>query len=389
MHFDTPPPPHQPKNFNKDIPPRELRAMIEYFDQLISMGVLIKGKSEVAGSVFTVEKPELDEHVEHLLRVISNFKEGGSNSYMMPDPFHLERSDNVLYLLYKGGWSMKVDGSKWFHNLPTCTEEQQYLGAIHPGTVKVYFYAGLAMGASSSPAEARKGDKSFGNTVIEDLGHDYQGFVNHPLNLATNQPYKPELGMCIVYKTRTGVFRPKLKSHVDNFSLHAKEHKKLITFGDAVITKAIILGIVFNPLKIDPPSQSIKYCGMIYNTIHVPVRKLPLTKISRIMAVSEYVLQKASKGNILRLTMNVLIGLLQPVVDGIPNNLANTLLRPLYVDLHNGSDVCDLLPSNPSYYHCQCHLFKTSLIALEILTVLLRRNLGTRAYPKEVCSLNI
>ena len=217
MHFDTPPPPHQPKNVNKGIPPRELKAMIEYFDQLISMGVLIKGKSKVAGSVFTVEKPELDEHGEHLLRVISNLKEGGSNSYMMPDPVHLERSDDVLYRLYKGGWSMKVDGSKWFHNFPTCTEEQQYLGAIHPGTGKFYVYAGLAMGASSSPAEAGKGEKCFGNTVIEELGHDYQGFVNHPLNLAMNQPYKPELGMGIVYKTRKGVFRPILKSHVDDF----------------------------------------------------------------------------------------------------------------------------------------------------------------------------
>ena len=57
MNFLGPPPAVEDAknydNMNKD----ELKAMIEYFDELISLGILVEGEVHCSGSVFTANKP--------------------------------------------------------------------------------------------------------------------------------------------------------------------------------------------------------------------------------------------------------------------------------------------------------------------------------------------
>ena len=77
--------------------------------------------------------------------------------------------------------------------------------AIHICTGKLHVYARLAMCPASSPAEAGKGRKYFDNTVLEDLGRDFRGTINHSLNLAIEQLYQPELWMGLAYQNKDDV----------------------------------------------------------------------------------------------------------------------------------------------------------------------------------------
>ena len=387
MHFVGDPPP-QDQVTPRNLSAKEKNAMCEYVDELISLGVLVHGKGTSIGRLFTVEKPELDTNGEPLLRVISDLRAGGQNAYMRPEPTHLQKSDDVLPHLFAGGWSMKVDGSKWFYNFPTREEERKFLGAIHPGSGEQYVYRGLPMGASSSPGEAGKGEKCLVNTVLEACSEGYRGHVNHPLNLAAGEPYDPSLGTGIIFMNKLGELLPIIKSHVDDFFLHAKSYESLIKFVEYFLHKAISMGIVFNPLKLEPPSQVTKFCGTVYDTTGIPVRRIPMAKVSRALATIYYTRTLDDEGSLSRLTMAVLIGLLQSLDRCVPYNLVATLLRPLYSDIHADQDVGQV-PSDPAYLHRKGGWSRESRLALSIMEVLLLDNRGWRAYPSTVTSMNV
>ena len=103
MNFLGPPPAAEDATNYDNMTKDELKAMIEYFDELISLEILVEGEVQCSGSVFTVNKPEIDTNGNHLLQVISNFKSGGKNDFMRPDPVQLERSGDLLPRLYHGG----------------------------------------------------------------------------------------------------------------------------------------------------------------------------------------------------------------------------------------------------------------------------------------------
>ena len=388
MHFSQDPPPQGdigPDTFST----RELDAVCDYFDELVSLGVLVEGKFSHVGKIFTVEKPELDGNGNHLLRVISDLKAGGQNAYMQPEPTHLQQSDDILPFLYTGGWSMKVDGSKWFHNFPTQARDRKFLGAVHPKTGSQYVFAGLPMGASSSPGEAGKGEKSFVNTILEAASKGYRGRINHPLNLTMGLPYDPTLGIGVIFENKDGQFLPFLKSHVDDFLSHARTYGELTKFAELLLDTAVAMGIVFNPLKIEPPSQTIKFCGAIYDTTDIPTRTIPVSKISRTLATIHYARFLDQKRSLSCLTLSVLTGLIQSLERYISHKFVNALLRALYSDLHKDSDMTSLLPSDPNYLHRMGSFSHESLLSLDILEVLLTKNEGCRAYPSRVTSMNI
>ena len=387
MHFVNAPPPQDqapPKNLSD----KQKKAMCEYVDELVSLGVLVPGKGTSVGNLFTVEKPELDNNGEHLLRVISDLRAGGQNAYMRPEPTHLQKSDDILPRLSTGGWSMTMDGSKWFYNFPTREEERKFLGAIHPDSGEQYVYRGLPMGASSSPGEAGKGEKCLVNTILETISGGYRGRINHPLNLAAGEPYDPSLGTGIIFTNKLGQLLPVLKSHVDDFFLHAKCYVSLTTFADIFLHRAISMGIIFNTRKLNPPSQITKFCGTIYDTTGIPIRRIPTAKVSRALATIYYTRMLDNKINLSRLTMAVLVGLVQSLDRCIPYNLVNTLLRPLYSDIHAGQD-SGLCPSDPTYLHRKGSWSRESRLALSILELLLLDNKGWRAYPSTLTSMNV
>ena len=90
-----------------------------------------------------------------------DFKAGGQNEAVGKDPVILNRVDTILPLLYTGGYSAVLDASKFFYKFETRTEDQPYLGVIHPITREHYCYGGLPMGGANCPAIAGRVGAAF------------------------------------------------------------------------------------------------------------------------------------------------------------------------------------------------------------------------------------
>ena len=238
---------------------------------------------------------------------------------------------------------MKVNGSTWFHNFPIQARDRKFLGAVHPKTGYQYIFYGLPMGASNSPGEAGKGEKNFVNTILEAASKGYRGRNNHPLNLTMGLPYDPTLGFGVIFENKDGQFIPFLKSHVDDFLSHARTYGELTKFAELLLDTAVAMGIVFNRVKIEPPSQTIKFCGAIYDTTYIPTRTIPVLKISRTLATIHYARFLDQKHSLLCLTLSVPTGLIQSVERYTSNKFANALLHALYSDLHKDSDMTSIL----------------------------------------------
>ena len=156
-----------------------------------------------------------------------------------------------------------VDVSKEFYHFPTCPEECNYLGLIHPITGQHLRYKGLPMGSSSSPFAAGKGVTA----LLRDLTRDdmFQGrvVVNNITNHLVGGEFDPSLplGRVVMKNGRTV---PTIWAHVDDF---------LIV--NLLLTHLIRLGLLAHPGKVKPPAQVQHFCGFEYNTRALLVIRLP------------------------------------------------------------------------------------------------------------------
>jgi hypothetical protein len=50
------------------------------------------------------------------------------------DPVHMTCPEDILPIMYPGGFSSFIDASKFFHMFLTVDEERQFMGLIHPDT---------------------------------------------------------------------------------------------------------------------------------------------------------------------------------------------------------------------------------------------------------------
>jgi hypothetical protein len=96
---------------------------------------------------------------------------------------------------------------------------------------------------------------------------------------------------------------------------------------------ALEVGLLFNPKKVVSPSQRVKYCGFIYDTTGIPTVEVPADKGDRTLAMLVYLFTQRHT-EISRLTIAVVYGVLQALVDATPARLGQTFLRRAYTAMY-------------------------------------------------------
>ena len=121
---------------------------------------------------------------------------------------------------------------------------------------------------------------------------------------------------------------------VDDFKLHAPTKAKLIVALNAFMDLALRLGFICQEVKTKPPAQVQKYCGFIYDTTGIPTLRIPDDKKDRGLAMIRFLRAGDSSFKLSRLTLAVVTGLLQSLVEATPQRIGQTFLRRLYSCLH-------------------------------------------------------
>jgi hypothetical protein len=255
---------------------------------------------------------------------------------MGQDPVFLIRSDNVLPQLYPGGYMAIADASKHFHNFPTKKEERQYLGCIHPVSGIFLVYAGLPMGGGNSPAIACR----LSNSAIRMIRATDQAFSgdvkeNTWCRSLEGHTYRPEWGHGQVHIGKDGLPACLISGMVDDFTVHGPTKRKCGAGFSGFMDLTVCLGFICQKIKTCPPGQKQKLCGLIYDTVSIPKILLPEAKISRACATLEYVIRQNSRGRLSWLSVAVMGGLLQSLVDATPSCQGKTYLRRLYDEIHS------------------------------------------------------
>jgi hypothetical protein len=86
------------------------------------------------------------------------------------------------------------------------------------------------------------------------------------------------------------------------------------------------LGFICQKVKTKPPAQSQKYCGFVFDTTGVPTLQLPEDKRSRGVAIIGFLKAGGPSFALSRLSLAVVTGLLQSMVDATPQRVGQTFL---------------------------------------------------------------
>ena len=73
-----------------------------------------------------------------------------------------------------------------------------------------------------------------------------------------------------------------------------------------------------HPKKLTLPSQEIKYCGFLFNTVGCPCIKIPLAKRERALAICDHLLNMPPSHQWSRLSLAVAVGVLEPLSEATP-----------------------------------------------------------------------
>ncbi len=302
---------------NANMDPDERIVAGKFVDELIKLGVLLPAVGELRANcpLFCVDKPNQPGEK----RCIADCKRGGQNRCSGKDPVYLVRSEDILPHLYEGGWSAVADASKHFHNFKTRPEERPYLGCIHPTTSEEFVHAGFPMGAANSPAIACR----IGNSSLRQLRENsdtYSGEIRENTWRAqlTGSPVEPRWGHGRIEIGSDGLPTALVWGMVDDFLVHAPTRNKCFKAFSEFMDHSVRLGFICQKVKTSPPSQTQKFCGMLYDTTKVPCVRVVQAKVSRSTATIQYAIRQSRRGDLSRLALAVTTGLLQSLVDATP-----------------------------------------------------------------------
>jgi hypothetical protein len=319
---------------NAKMPPEELATAISFVDELITLGVL---EPVPAGEVlsnncplFIVPKPGQPGQY----RCIADMKRGNQNAVCGPDPCQMTSPGDILPLLNHGGFSASLDISKFFHMFLTVLEERNYLGLIHPATGVHYRYSRLPMGSSNSPAASGRFGASFIRTILESFP-EFHGSVcdNDFTTILNGRAFNPCAGIGRIKMGIDGLPACNVWLHVDDLLLHGPTHHKVGSAMSNILDLTVRLGFICNPTKLTPPSQSVKYCGFLYDTSTFPRLQIPKDKVSRSIALIDYVI-RANHRRLSRYALSCVVGTLQSLVPATPNAIGSSFLTPSYNCVH-------------------------------------------------------
>lgn len=116
--------------------------------------------------------------------------------------------------------------------------------------------------------------------------------------------------------------------------------------------EALRKGLICHKYKTIAPCQSLKFCGFVYVTYVIPTLCISEDKVTRALAFVEFLSCGSCQGidhSFKRLTLSVVTGVLQSLVDAAPSHLGASFLRGLYSDLHSLKD--PILRGTKAYYY--------------------------------------
>jgi hypothetical protein len=352
MNFLTEPKAKTTPNAPMDEPERAIAGA--FLDELKRLGVVQlvpKHRTVICNAaLFCVPKPGQPGE----WRVIADMKTGGQNAHIGKDPVFLHKPEAILSQMYAGGYTAVADASKFFYQFPTVPAERKYLGLLHPVTGEMYEYLGLPMGSSNSPAIAGRMGASFFRLLTQNHPELFGGVgkFNTWYEGLNGNGYSPDLGHGLVLLSTDGSPAVKIFIHSDDFCVHGPTHAKTVAALDALMDQALDVGLLFNQKKVKPPSQQAKYCGFIYDTRKLPTLRIPLDKRDRALAMIDY-MEVRRHGQVSRLALSVMTGLLQSLVDASPSRMGQTFHRHAYDVMHTvKDDGTELLHPHHRLYSC-------------------------------------
>jgi hypothetical protein len=104
------------------------------------------------------------------------------------------------------------------------------------------------------------------------------------------------------------------RTHQVDVLIHSASHEttaKALTF---FLDTAVECGLLCHPGKLTPPSQVVKYCGFMLDSIGIPTVRIPLEKRERVIAMVEYLLLGKATAVYSRLSLSVVAGVLESLV---------------------------------------------------------------------------
>lgn len=364
---------------NPPLTPEQLDVVCQFVDELKSLGVIRRATKALRRVCPLFVVPKAGQPGQW--RCIADMKRGGQNGCCSLDPIFLPSSKDILPHLYTGGWSAVADASKYFHNFLTLPEERDLIGILHPGTGEALWYVGLPMGSVNSPSISCR----YGEGALEMLRHESPLFraVEYRENTwkeaLSKGRYDSKLGHGYVGFQENGKPVVQAFGFVDDFKIHASDYHDCCLGISAFMDLMLRLGLICQPAKTSPPNQIQKYCGFIYDTTGAPTLRIPANKISRCLASVDFLLALPRGRRLSRLSLAIVTGVLQSVVDATPQHIGQTYLRTLYDDLHFLENP-SLPRTGAAKYYTQAYLSPESLRALRWWQHHLRDTPGSTTY---------
>jgi hypothetical protein len=218
----------------------------------------------------------------------------------------------------------------------------------------------------------------------------FQGVVRENCwrtKLASNA-YQAELGSGLVRIGSDGLPAALMWAFVDDFKIHAPTKEKLIQALNAFMDQSLRLGYICQKVKTKPPSQRLKYTGFVYDTSGVPTLLIPEDKRSRALAMIHFLRAGSISMDLSRLTLAVVTGLLQSLVDATPQNVGQTYLRRLYDRLHATNDGRPR-PVGAGFYYSKIHLTAEEWLDLDWWESFLSAPRPVQAYSTQQGALGV
>jgi CRISPR/Cas system-associated protein Csm6 len=103
------------------------------------------------------------------------------------------------------------------------------------------------------------------------------------------------------------------------------------------MNKAVRVDFLFNPVKVNPLSHTVRYCGFLYDTETHPTLRILEDKWDRALAMLDYILFRKNT-DLSKLSLSVICGTLQSMVVATLSRISQTFLREAYNNLYKGTE---------------------------------------------------
>jgi hypothetical protein len=125
---------------------------------------------------------------------------------------------------------------------------------------------------------------------------------------------------------------------VDSFAFHCPDYESTCAALRMFFDAAVKVRLLCNPIKCDPPSQIMKYCGFLFDTWGVPQLHIPVTKWECGHAMIQHLLAQGLKWEHSHLTLPIVAGTLEALEEVIPLCLGHTYLWQPFAGLGTGAE---------------------------------------------------